>query len=382
MVSSLRHWPSGRFEFDVGVGDSRLLGDVEVAGEPVAGEFDVPGVRVVDGNAELEEVASSAALLEDVGEEEGMADAPLGGFLGGVAVDAALDDAVRGRVEADLLVAVVDGEAFGDGVAASFELGGPCAVDAVEPFEVDGVDAILHALEPVAGEFGDERLAEDALLLGEDVVVGQQRRGLRPHVREEESAEFPHGVGRDAHLLLEPPIGVNGLLERLLDALAGLVHHPAVVHAAEPVLLGNAVGEVDAAVRAEAVDEPERAGLVAVEHEVFTEDAEGFGGALVEFGGDGDGVPVASHQFAHGGPGADLGEALVLFDGEHWGFLLGAVPAVAVDESSDVGDLSDVLDEVAGDAGDGDLDGLVGVGGGCGAGVVEVGVGEVVEETP
>ena len=85
------------------------------------------------------------------------------------------------------------------------------------------------------------------------------------------------------------------------------VHHPAVVHAAQSVLLGDAVGEVDAPVRAEALDEAERAGLVLVEDEVHAEDADGLGGALHELAGSGDGVPVAPHELAHGGARADLG---------------------------------------------------------------------------
>ena len=72
------------------------------------------------------------------------------------------------------------------------------------------------------------------------------------------------------------------------------------------MLLRDAVGKVDAAVRAEAFDEAQRAGLVAVEHEVLAEEAHRLGGALVEFGRGGEGVPVAAHEIAHRRSLADL----------------------------------------------------------------------------
>ena len=155
------------------------------------------------------------------------------------------------------------------------------------------------------------------VLRDEQIPAGHERRGRGAKVGEQEAAELLDGVGVDLHLLLEAAVGVHRLLERLLDALAGLVHHPAVVHAAQAVLLRYAVGEVDAAVRARALDEPERAGLVLVEDEVLSEETHRLRGALVEFGGCGDGMPVAAHQFAHRRASADLGESFVLLLREH-----------------------------------------------------------------
>ena len=146
---------------------------------------------------------------------------------------------------------------------------------------------------------------------------GEQRRGLRAHVGEHEPRHLADRVTGDLHLLLETSVRVHRLFKGLLDALAGLVHHPAVVHAAEAVLLGDAVGEVDAAVGAEAVDETHRAGLVAVEDEVFAEESHRLGGALDQFGAGGDGVPVAPHEFAHRSSGADLRQLLVLLYAQH-----------------------------------------------------------------
>ncbi len=151
----------------------------------------------------------------------------------------------------------------------------------------------------------------------EEVPARHEGRGRRAEVGEQQAAELLDGVGVDLHLLLEASVGVDGLLEGLLDALPGLVHHPAVVHAAEAVLLRDAVGEVDAAVRAEPIDEAERAGLVLVKDEVLAKEADGLGGPLIEFGGGSDGVPVAAHEFAHGRALADLGEVLVLLLRQH-----------------------------------------------------------------
>ena len=148
---------------------------------------------------------------------------------------------------------------------------------------------------------------------------GSSGAGCGPMYAKMSPPSSSHRVAGDLHLLLEAAVRVHGLLERLLDALAGLVHHPAVVHAAQSVLLRYAVGEVDAAVGAEAVDESERAGLVAVQHEVLAEEPHGLRGLLHQLAGRGDGVPVASHQLAHRRAGADLGQAFVLVGWNHGG---------------------------------------------------------------
>ena len=54
-----------------------------------------------------------------------------------------------------------------------------------------------------------------------------------------------------------------------------------------------------------------------VGEQVLAPDADGLGGTVVVLAGGGDGMPVTSHEFAHGRALADGGEALIMFDGEH-----------------------------------------------------------------
>ena len=93
------------------------------------------------------------------------------------------------------------------------------------------------------------------------------------------------------------------------------------VHAAEAVLLGDAVGEVDAPVGTETVEQAVGPGAVAVEDEVLAEEPDGLGRALVELGGSGDGMPVAAHELAHRRPWPHLGQCFVFLCGEHDGRL-------------------------------------------------------------
>ena len=236
-----------------------------------------------------------------------MAHLPVMVFLCGALDDPALDDAVLELGEADLLVVARDDGAQIRLTAerdSLLSLLGNAPVP-VKPFEMDRVMGVLLALQPVARQFGDPDVRV-AVLVGEGLPHGDERSGSRPHVCPQHAAEFLHGVTRDLDLLLETSVRVDGLLEGLLDALAGLVHHPAVVHAAQAMLLRYAVGEIDPAMRAGAFDESERAGLVAVEDEVLPEQAHSLGGALVELGGRGEGMPVTTHQFAHRRASPDL----------------------------------------------------------------------------
>ena len=238
-------------------------------------------------------------------------------LLGLVADEAALDDAVVGDFEADL--AVVGAARSDAGVPSVALFGGllavhhPAAPVAVQPLEVQRVERVFVALQPVAGEHYGLRAADAGP--DEDVDAGEERRGRGAHIGEDDAAELLRLVRLDANLVLE--LGAFGL-GRLVDALALLVEDPAVVGAADAVGLGDAVGEAGLAVSAGGLDEAERPGGVAVEDEVFAEQAHLLGGVVgVEFDACGDGVPVAAHQLAHRRARTDSGEALVLFRSEH-----------------------------------------------------------------
>jgi len=104
----------------------------------------------------------------------------------------------------------------------------------------------------------------------------------------------------------------------LLGALAGLVEHPAVLHAAEAMLFRNSVGEIYSAVRANGIDQAVGARAVFVENEILTEQANRLGGALGQFACGGDGVPVAPEERSHRGAWAYLCQSFILCSGQHF----------------------------------------------------------------
>ena len=142
--------------------------------------------------------------------------------------------------------------------------------------------------------------------------MGDERRGFRAEVGEDEAAECLHGV----RLQLDPA-GERGVrrLSGHFQTLAGLVIQPAVVRAAEPVLLGDAKEQVHPAMGARGVDEPQLATRVTVEDEILAQEANRFGRVLLQLCQPGDGLPVAAHQLAHRGSGTNLGQSIVLLFG-------------------------------------------------------------------
>jgi hypothetical protein len=90
--------------------------------------------------------------------------------------------------------------------------------------------------------------------------------------------------------------------------------------AAQAAILEPAVGEVGAAVRAVAVEQPVAAALVAEQHEVLAEDAHRLDRALVrQFVDQCHGMPVMPHQGAAPGAGADPRDQFVLLGAHHAG---------------------------------------------------------------
>jgi hypothetical protein len=89
------------------------------------------------------------------------------------------------------------------------------------------------------------------------------------------------------------------------------------VVAADASLLDVSIGEVRAAVGAVAVEQPETAALVFVEHEVLAQEANGLDLLVIELARAADRHPIAAQQFAHRRPWADLGEKAIFFRAEH-----------------------------------------------------------------
>src|SRR5437588_2433669 len=115
-----------------------------------------------------------------------------------------------------------------------------------------GVDAALERLQPIA--FLDA-LGDVALLgwNGGEFPLRQRRLPLgRAHIGPQYIAALDQRIGRELDLLAEAAFrGLRGNL----DALAGPVVFPAVIGAAQPVLLIAADPQRGAAMRAELVDQ-------------------------------------------------------------------------------------------------------------------------------
>src|SRR5207244_3558535 len=117
-----------------------------------------------------------AAHPEDVWEEDRVADPPLDVVLVLALNDAALDDAVLEDVEADLLVNGVGAEltALEVGLLAVHELSEVAPGVAVQVLGVGGVERVLLALQPAAGQVGDGNVAH-RVLPDQGTPAGQQR---------------------------------------------------------------------------------------------------------------------------------------------------------------------------------------------------------------
>src|SRR5258706_7619412 len=109
----------------------------------------------------------------------------------------------------------------------------------MKPFEMDGVDAVLHDLKPVAGHQGTADVPE-ATGPREDVVARQERRGFGPEVGPDEASELLGPIRPCAHSLAKDLT----LLQRgQLDARATSVEAPAVIRATDRAIVDDPVGE-------------------------------------------------------------------------------------------------------------------------------------------
>src|SRR5262249_50819096 len=136
---------------------------------------------------------------------------------------------------------------------------------AVQVLHVGGVQRVLLALQPATGQLRDGNVS-DCVVPYQGTPTRQQRRRLRAHVDEDEPAEFLSPIGADATLGAEVVLRVRGVLEGLLDAAAGGIELPAVVLAADAVILDHPIGQAGTAVCAVLVDHTEVATAVTIDH--------------------------------------------------------------------------------------------------------------------
>ena len=269
------------------------------------GVEDGPGVGVVDRHPDLHLEHPVAAHPHLVGEDQGMADGPVVAVLGLAFQQAAFDDAVLEGVEGHLGV-LVGGERLGHGRA--LHPGDELEVVPVQCLDVIRVHRVLHDLEPVARQHRMADVAHPVHHVG--LVPGQLGGGLVADVGPHHAAQLGGPAG--AHPAALPELGGGPGLGQDVDAPAGGVELPAVVAAAEPAVLDDAVDQRGAPVGAPLVDDAvgPRRGL---EHgPVLAQQAHPADRELVELAHERHRVPVAAEHPPHGCAGADPGEGVVL----------------------------------------------------------------------
>src|SRR5581483_942048 len=223
-------------------------------------------------------------------------------------LDAAFQDAMLEQVEADASVVTYRLGVVNLAALLSLLAQDVVAVVAVEPLNVRAVERVLHDLDPVAGNHGKANLPY-GVVPDEGVVARQQRSRLGAEVGEDESTQLLHRIAGHFDPVLE---GAFRWLGGLLQTGALAVEQPAVVGAAQPFGLGNAVDHRYPAVRTALLDEAQLAGAVAIEHEILAEQPDLLGRlAAGELCHSRDRLPVTPQQLAAGSSGTYPGQLLV-----------------------------------------------------------------------
>src|SRR6185503_20764494 len=110
---------------------------------------------------------------------------------------------------------------------------------------------------------------------------------------------------------------IGDVVVGLLDAIALLVEQPAVIAAAKASSLGEAIGEIGAAVCAVPVDEAERSATVAVKNEVLAEQPDRANVGPIHLNGAADRMPVTAQQRPHRRVTLNLCQQLVFGFAQH-----------------------------------------------------------------
>ena len=182
------------------------------------------------------------------------------------------------------------------------------AVDAaVQEHAVHRIHRVLALLQPVAGRV--DRIRHEVVTGDvEGIENGEGRHVIRrAHIGEDQPLELLHRIGRLADL------GADrtrfGFARRLEDRAVD-IKMPAVIAAANAALLDAAVLERRAAMCAVPTEQADLAALVAEDHQVFAEDADG-NGEVLELRGHRHRMPEAAEIFAAGCAGAYMRQLLV-----------------------------------------------------------------------
>ena len=303
------------FQRDLVQRDRFLRFDRDAIRRQIALIAQVPGVRIVDRDADLELLAESAAQPDHGRKDKRMAldpflDLPAAGRAAEALHDPELEP-LEGAPEARRLQPVP--VRLGPRCQTARPLLRVTEILAAQVGVVGGIDRALHALEPVAWQDGMPDLAED-VVPDEHVPTRQQRGRERTQIGPNEPAELLRGVSGRANLILQGAVlGFEGNIQT-----ASLrVEQPAGVGTAQALLLRDAVGERAQAVRTIQADQAETVLEVAIQGEVLTKDSQRLDRLFVtQLGRRSHGLPVSAHQLAHGRAAPDAAKELILFAGQ------------------------------------------------------------------
>jgi len=196
---------------------------------------------------------------------------------------------------------------------------------------MDRIHRVLHRLQPVAAQGLINLQFSHSIPAREHVPSGQQRFFLRrSQVGEQEPRQFLHGVRRLRDFIFETGLGI---FERLFQTLAAGVVLPAMIGAADAILLDKSVVKRHAAVGAVLGDESVVAPASPIEQQIFPEDPDLlFWFFFGDLGCRRDNVPVAPQQFAGRCTGTGACEQFVFFSREHGPVLSTAVQGFKVQQ--------------------------------------------------
>ncbi len=176
--------------------------------------------------------------------------------------------------------------------------------------EMRGVDVAFERLQPVAFALGEGDLQ---FALGQQRGFDpRQRRGLGAlaHIDPDEAVALGDLVGLGPDLFL---VVLMRRRVRHVDAIAVHVEFPAVIDAAEAVLLVAAEEQRGAAMRAAVIHDADPAGAVAKRDQPLAEQQEAQRRAVaLQFRRHRRRQPVLPHQLAHRGAGADPDQILAV----------------------------------------------------------------------
>jgi hypothetical protein len=188
----------------------------------------------------------------------------------------------------------------------------------VQDRQVPRIHHVLVVLEPVAvAHVADRVISPDAHSLERhvlaitrvvDVVHGEERLLVRrPHVHEYQAAELVRRVGGMLDVLLAAEI--RRLARHFAHPAFG-IEQPAVIAAADSLLLDATPFERSSAMAAMQFEAADLAQTAAEQHQVLAKNAYS-PGQVLELLGEGDGLPVAAQQLAHGRAGFYVGEGVI-----------------------------------------------------------------------